>query len=258
MANSRSSTKSSLFESARRIDDFPAFVYPTSATRNSPLRPLRCVARRCATPRASRAGRECVDQPTVRLELRLTGTARPDPAARALQVRPHPPQPRENVLELRQLDLHLRLGGPRPRREDVQDQLGPVYDPDLERVLEVLPLRGRELLVEDDEGGAGRLDQLLQLHDLPFTDVVLGMRRVEPLNQRADDDRAGGVRQPGQLVEVFFRRTGRLPLHRGRDQYGPLARRLRRDRFAYETTPFLEVNSDESTLRRWLSSRRSP
>src|SRR5690606_804298 len=175
-----------------------------------------------------------------------------------LQVRPHPPQPRENVLELRQLDLHLRLGGPRPRREDVQDQLGPVYDPDLERVLEVLPLRGRELLVEDDEGGAGRLDQLLQLRDLPFTDVVLGMRRVEPLDQRADDDRAGGVRQPGQLVEGFVRLTRRLPLHRGRNQARPLARRLRRDRFAYETTPFLEVNSDESTLRRWLSSRRSP
>ena len=49
---------------------------------------------------------------------------------------------RQQVLELRQLHLHLRFGGARAGGKDVEDQLGAVHYPRADVVLEVLALRG--------------------------------------------------------------------------------------------------------------------
>ncbi len=61
--------------------------------------------------------------------------------------------------ELRQLDLQLGLVGPGPGREDVEDQLGAVHHPDLELLLQVGALIRRQLLVEEHQGAALRLEQ---------------------------------------------------------------------------------------------------
>src|SRR5690606_21148628 len=82
------------------------------------------------------------DQPAVRFQLRFTRSAETDTAANAREVRPHALQSREHVLQLRQLDLHLRFRRARTRREDVEDQLGAVHHPRLQRVLEILALCG--------------------------------------------------------------------------------------------------------------------
>ena len=68
---------------------------------------------------------------------------------------PHAPHAREVVLELRQLDLQLPLGGHRVLGEDVEDQLGAVDHPRPERVLEVALLRRIELVVDEDALGVG-------------------------------------------------------------------------------------------------------
>ena len=81
------------------------------------------------------------DDPAVGLELGLARTAQTDAAADTRQVGPHPGEPRQQVLELRQLDLQLRLVAARAGGEDVEDDLGPVHHPDLERPLEVGALR---------------------------------------------------------------------------------------------------------------------
>jgi hypothetical protein len=91
------------------------------------------------------------DQPTVGLELRFAGAPDADAAAELLEVGPHPRQPRHGVLELRELDLHLGLGAAGAGGKDVEDQLRPIDHPRVERVLDVLALRGGELVVEDDE-----------------------------------------------------------------------------------------------------------
>ena len=85
----------------------------------------------------------------VGLELRLARAARADAAAEPLEVLPHAAHAREVVLELRELDLQLPLGARRVLGEDVEDQLRPVDDACLERVLEVALLRGIELVVDD-------------------------------------------------------------------------------------------------------------
>ena len=110
-----------------------------------------------------------VDATPVGLDLRLTGTTATDaltagdaatglagevatPAAEALL----------HVAELRELDLGLALLGLRVLGEDVEDQPGAVDRLDLELVLEVAQLAGREVAVEDHRVGAGGLHDLEQ------------------------------------------------------------------------------------------------
>ena len=62
-----------------------------------------------------------------------------------------PDQPRQQVLQLRELDLQLAFARPRAPREDVEDQLRAIDDLAVERLLEVAQLRRRQLVVEDDD-----------------------------------------------------------------------------------------------------------
>jgi hypothetical protein len=162
------------------------------------------------------------DEAAVRLELRLARATEADTAADPRQVRPHALQSWQHVLELRQLHLHLRLAAAGARGEDVEDQLGAVHDARLQRVLQVLALRRRQFLVEDDEGRAQLRGQLPQFGDLALADVVLRVRRVEPLLQRAHHLRAGRVRQPLQLLQVLVRLGERRRLQRCSHQYDAL------------------------------------
>ena len=57
-------------------------------------------------------------------------------------------QPRQPVLQLRQLDLQLPFARPRAPREDVENQLGAIDDAPAEDLFEVARLRRRELVVE--------------------------------------------------------------------------------------------------------------
>src|SRR6476619_1478928 len=91
-----------------------------------------------------------VDQPAVRLELRLAGTANTDAPAELLEVRPHARQARQRVLQLRELDLHLGLAAPRTRGEDVEDELRAIHDTRAHGVFHILALRWRQLVVDND------------------------------------------------------------------------------------------------------------
>jgi hypothetical protein len=144
------------------------------------------------------------DQPAVRLELRLAGAAHADAAAELLEVRPHARQPRQHVLQLRELHLELGLVRPRARGEDVEDQLGPVHHPDADRLLHVLPLRGAQLVVEQDERRVEVARLVAQLVELALAEVGGRVRAVELLGERAHDVGAGGVRQAGELLEVLL------------------------------------------------------
>src|SRR5579871_5576543 len=84
------------------------------------------------------------NEATVRLQLRLTRSAHPDPAAEFLEVGPHPRQSRAQVFELGQLDLHLRLTRSSTRGEDVENQLSPVHDTKAGGVFDVASLRRRQ------------------------------------------------------------------------------------------------------------------
>ena len=77
------------------------------------------------------------DHAAVGLELRLARSPRADAAAQPLEVGPLPDQPRQQVRELRQLDLQLALRRARALGEDVEDERGAIDHLDAERLGEV-------------------------------------------------------------------------------------------------------------------------
>ena len=148
------------------------------------------------------------DEPAVGLELRLARAAHADAAAELLEVGPQVGQARQRVLELRELHLHPGLGAPRAHGEDVEDQLGPVDHAAAELELEVLPLRGAELVVEDEHGRVLLLGEELQLVELALAHVGGGIGTVDVLRELADDDGAGGVGQALELARGARSRDG--------------------------------------------------
>ena len=118
-------------------------------------------------------------------------------------MRPHPRQSRQHVLQLRQLHLHLRLARSRARRENIEYQLGAVHHPLTGGVLDVLALCRRELVVEHDERGIGGRDFFAQLVDLALSQIGRRVGLVDLLRHFADDDSAGGVDEPLELLEML-------------------------------------------------------
>ena len=102
--------------------------------------------------------------------------------------------------------------------EDVEDQRDAVDDVDLEQLLEVALLRGRELVVEHDEVDVERLGELLQLLRLARTDVGGGVGRVASLQHELDRIGARGVDEQRELVERRLRGFGVARADAGADE----------------------------------------
>ena len=95
--------------------------------------------------RASRRSVSSCDSPGPRV---------PMPAAEPFEVLPHAAHARQVVVELRELDLELALRGHGVLREDVEDELRPVDDAELQLVFEPALLARREVVVDDERLGA--------------------------------------------------------------------------------------------------------
>jgi hypothetical protein len=111
------------------------------------------------------------------------------------------PPPRQRVLQLRELDLQLRLRRARPPGEDVHDQLGAIDDAHADVAHEVAGLRGREVHVRDRERGTGGGHGTAQLLDLALADVGRRDGLGQALRDPRRDADVGGLGQAGQLVE---------------------------------------------------------
>ena len=112
-----------------------------------------------------------------------------------------PDQPRQQVLQLRELDLQLAFARPRAPREDVEDQLRAVDDLAADLLFDLPQLRRRQLVVEDDDVDVGLGARRGERLDLAGAEEGrrIGLR---PLLQHAQHDLgAGGLGQAGELVE---------------------------------------------------------
>ena len=90
------------------------------------------------------------DDASVRLQLRLAGSACADAATGAREVRPHACQAWQLVLELRQFHLEPTLVGLRVLGEDVEDEAAAVQHLDREQLLERALLVRAQLIVRDE------------------------------------------------------------------------------------------------------------
>ena len=169
---------------------------------------------------ASRAGREVADlaaqqrhlradAATVELDLRLTGSARAHARAARADLATGLPahrvtpaaQAREQVLELRELDLRLALAALGVLAEDVEDHGRAVDDLDLDDVLERTPLARGELGVGDHGVGAERGDEVAQLLRLAPAEVGRGVGVRPALQHAVEDDGAGGLGEGRELAQ---------------------------------------------------------
>ena len=160
-------------------------------------------------------------EPAVGLDLRLARAPGADAAdaaagAETLEVRPQAAHAGHVVLELRQLDLELALGGVGVAGEDVEDHRGAVDHRHPELLLEVALLARRELVVDRDEVRVRRLQQRLELVDLARAEVEVRVRASRGAGRsRPTDGDAGGAQQLLELGHVVARR-------RDADAVGPL------------------------------------
>ena len=137
----------------------------------------------------------------VDLQLGLTGPAPPDSAGQPGKAAVSGREPGQQVFHLGQLDLEFSFPAVGPLGKDVQDQLGPVNDPELGEVGDGAHLAGIQLLVEDQkvrpplEGPDGQVHQLFSTHE------KTGMKLMASLADLIQNDDAGCVGQVRQLVQ---------------------------------------------------------
>jgi hypothetical protein len=161
-------------------------------------------------------------QAAVGLDLRLARAPGADArrrgrGAQALEVRPQPAHAREVVLQLRELDLQLALGAVGVVGEDVEDDGRAVDDRQAQLALQVALLTRRELVVDGDDVGVGRVGGGLDLLDLAGPQIGVGVRLVAVLDGLPDDRHAGRAQQLAQLGEI-------LAVLQGGDAEGALLR----------------------------------
>jgi len=127
---------------------------------------------------------------------------------------------------LSELDLKLGLARPRPRREDVEDQLGAVHHALARGVFDVLALRRRQLVVEDDERRILLVDERPELLDLPLAEIGRGVGPIDLLRDAADDNGTRRVDELLELIEMLIEiMARRRSLARRANKQGALDRR---------------------------------
>ena len=141
----------------------------------------------------------------VDLELGLAGAAPADAAGEARHHRVLLVQPRQRVLELRQLDLQLAVARLRVLREDVEDQHGAIDDLELGGVGDGARLRRREIVIEHQHGGVGLQRARHQLVELALADEEARIDLLPALRHHVEHAHAGGAAQLLQLGEARLR-----------------------------------------------------
>src|SRR4029077_7841201 len=78
---------------------------------------------------------------TVHFQLGFTRTARSNSTSLSRQVMPHPGQSRQQILQLRELDLQSAFTAPRALRENIENQLGAIENFARQQIFQIASLR---------------------------------------------------------------------------------------------------------------------
>jgi hypothetical protein len=131
------------------------------------------------------------------------GPRKPDAALLALEVGPAAHQARRQVTELRELDLELALGAPRPPREDVEDEAGAVEHALADQPLEVALLGGRQLVVDEHEIRGFRAGAGADFLRLAAADEIARLGCPAIARDGRDGNGAGGARERVEFGEFI-------------------------------------------------------
>src|SRR5215475_7385452 len=110
------------------------------------------------------------DLAPIGFKLRFTWTTCPNAAAELRHLYAPSREARQNIVELRQLDLQLTFTAPRMAREDVEDKLRAIDHPSADFVFDISLLRRRKLVVHQHQVGLRRSDGARDFLELAFAD----------------------------------------------------------------------------------------
>ena len=136
------------------------------------------------------------------------GLARSTPADAAGQPRERvvaAHQPRQEILELRQLHLELAVGALRAAGEDVEDELGAVEDAQRGGLADVPRLRRRQVVIEDQQIRAQRHGAHQDFLELALPHQRARVDLPPPLQDGVEHLHVGGPRQLAQLLHGGLR-----------------------------------------------------
>src|SRR5581483_4587674 len=124
-----------------------------------------------------------LNPPAVGFKLRLARSASADAAAELGHGFAPACQPRQQVLKLGELYLELTFPRPGVPGKDVEDELRAVENAAGKRSLQVAELRGRKIVIEEDEIGVSRSGDPGNLFHLAGADQRGWVRPRTPLQQ---------------------------------------------------------------------------
>ena len=153
----------------------------------------------------------------IHLELGFAGTARPDAAAQAREIRARADEIGLTVPQLRELDLELALTAARVAREHVEDQHGAVHDWNRNDLFQVLALARADVVEHQQHLRVERLGQFGDLARFARSDQRRGIHRIALLYDALDDRSARCLGQRLEFQEFGLERTPRVVRIHGDD-----------------------------------------
>ena len=142
---------------------------------------------------------------TVGFDLALARASRADPAAVAVEVRPHARQSRVGIFQLGEFHLQPRLGGAGVLGENVQNQLTAVEDLAEDHLFQRADLPRGQVVVEQHDVDFVLLNALGDLFRLARPDVHAHVGHLTLGDHFVDHHRARGLRQRTKLAERIVR-----------------------------------------------------
>ena len=140
------------------------------------------------------AFKPAADMPPVGLQLAFPRAPGADAAAQPGHSRALAREPRQQIFQLSKLHLQLALPGSGPGSKNIQNQHGPVDDPDLRLKFQIADLCGRQLAVEDNQIDLLALTDLFQLLQPSAADARGSVGLLPLLDHRPHRLGAGALR----------------------------------------------------------------
>ena len=140
----------------------------------------------------------------IGFELGFAGAASADAAAELRHGFAAAGEARQHVFELGELDLKLAFAGARVAGKNVEDELRAIEDAARQSGLKVAQLRGRQVVIEEDEVGVGGSGDAGDLLDFAGADERGGIGARAALHELGGDLAAGAQKQLAKFGERFF------------------------------------------------------
>ena len=152
---------------------------------------------------APQFGDSFLNAAAIHFELALAIASHSDAAFLPRKVRPQSREARQDMLQLRHLDLHFAFPRASSLGEDIEDERGAIEYLAIEHTLEIARLGWRKFVIENNGVDVALFTCFCKFACLAFADVCCGMGAVEALGAFSDDLRAGGSSEFCQFCHRF-------------------------------------------------------